>query len=194
MAAARLSSRYVSDRFLPDKAIDLIDEAGAKLRIDIYSMPEDLKQKDEELQQLQRMEEEASSQREYERAAKLRTQYLSLQKEFEKEREEWLSNNDLDEVVDDEDIAAIISSWTGIPVNRMLETERDKLVHMEGRLHQRVIGQEKAIVALSDAIRRARSGLKDPTSPHRQLHLRRADGRGQDRVGESPGRVYVRQR
>jgi ATP-dependent Clp protease ATP-binding subunit ClpC len=165
VAAARLSSRYVSDRFLPDKAIDLIDEAGAKLRIDIYSMPEDLKQKDEELQQLQRMEEEASAQREYERAAKLRTQYLSLQKEFEKEREEWLSNNDLDEVVDDEDIAAIISSWTGIPVNRMLETERDKLIHMEDRLHQRVIGQEKAIAALSDAIRRARSGLKDPRRP-----------------------------
>jgi ATP-dependent Clp protease ATP-binding subunit ClpC len=164
-AAARLSSRYISDRFLPDKAIDLIDEASAKLRIDIFSMPPDLKQKEIELQELQRSEEEAGAHREYERAALLRTSYLALQKEFEQEREAWLNSENLDDVVDEEDIAEIISSWTGIPVSRMLETEREKLVFMEERLHERVVGQHNAIVALSDAIRRARSGLKDPRRP-----------------------------
>jgi ATP-dependent Clp protease ATP-binding subunit ClpC len=164
-AAARLSSRYISDRFLPDKAIDLIDEAGAKLRIDIYSMPPALQAKETELAELQQAEEESGARREYERAAMLRTTFLALQKEFEHERDEWLKNNNLDEVVDEEDIAEIVSSWTGIPVSRMLETEREKLITMEDRLHERVIGQHDAIAALSDAIRRARSGLKDPRRP-----------------------------
>jgi ATP-dependent Clp protease ATP-binding subunit ClpC len=164
-AAANLSSRYISDRYLPDKAIDLIDEASAKLRIDMFSMPRALKDKEEELQELQREEEEAGSRREYERAAKLRTRYLSLQKEFEKEREAWLISNNLDDIVDEEDVAEVIASWTGIPVSRMLETEREKLMQMEERLHERVIGQHDAIVALSDAIRRTRSGLKDPRRP-----------------------------
>jgi ATP-dependent Clp protease ATP-binding subunit ClpC len=164
-AAAHLSSRYISHRFLPDKAIDLLDEASAKIRIDIFSMPSELKQKEKELKELQQMEEDAGARREYESAALLRTKYLALQKEFEQERSEWLMNNNLDEVVDKEDIAEIVSSWTGIPVNRMLETEREKLVFMEDRLHERVIGQHNAIVALSDAIRRSRSGLKDPRRP-----------------------------
>jgi ATP-dependent Clp protease ATP-binding subunit ClpC len=164
-AAARLSSRYINDRFLPDKAIDLIDEASAKLRIDIFSMPPALKEKEAELQELQHLEEEAGSRREYERAAMLRTNYLALQKEFEQERETWLEKNNLDDTVDEEDVAAIVASWTGIPVSRMLETEREKLVYMEDRLHERVIGQHNAIIALSDAIRRARSGLKDPRRP-----------------------------
>jgi ATP-dependent Clp protease ATP-binding subunit ClpC len=164
-AAAHLSHRYISDRFLPDKAIDLIDEASAKLRIDIYSMPPALKEKETQLKALQLEEEEAGARREYERAAILRTRFLALQKEFTREREEWLASNDLDEVVDEEDVAQIVSSWTGIPVSRMLETEREKLVFMEDRLHERVIGQHKAIEVLSDAIRRARSGLKDPRRP-----------------------------
>ncbi len=164
-AAAQLSSRYISNRFLPDKAIDLIDEASAKIRIDIFSMPPELKQKELELHRLQQEEEEAGSHREYERAAMLRTQYLALQKTFEQERNEWLRSKNLDEVVDEEDIAEIVASWTGIPVHRMLETEREKLVSMEDRLHERVIGQHDAIVALADAIRRTRSGLKNPHRP-----------------------------
>ncbi len=164
-AAARLSSRYIVDRFLPDKAIDLIDEASAKLRIDIYSMPRSLKDKESELNQLQQEEEEAGARRDYERAAHLRARFLALQAQFEEERGEWLRTSNLDEVVDEEDVAQIVSSWTGIPVSRMLETEREKLVEMESRLHQRVIGQHDAIVALSDAIRRARSGLRDPRRP-----------------------------
>ncbi len=164
-AAARLSSRYITDRFLPDKAIDLIDEASAKLRIDIYSMPKALRDQEAELNRLRREEEEAGARRDYERAAILRARYLQLEAEFERARSEWLKSSNLDEVVDEEDVAAIVSNWTGIPVSRMLETEREKLVDMEARLHERVIGQHEAIVALSDAIRRARSGLKDPRRP-----------------------------
>ncbi len=164
-AAAQLSSRYISDRFLPDKAIDLIDEASAKLRIDIYSMPKTLRQKEIELATLQQQEEEAGARRDYERAATLRTHFLALHEEFEGERAEWLKTSNLDEVVDEEDVAQIVSSWTGIPVSRMLETEREKLLDMETRLHERVIGQSDAIAVLSDAIRRARSGLKDPRRP-----------------------------
>jgi ATP-dependent Clp protease ATP-binding subunit ClpC len=165
LAAANLSSRYINDRFLPDKAIDLIDEASAKLRIDIFSMPADLKAKDTELRRLQTEEEEAGARRDYERAATLRAQYLALSQEFEQERAAWLTSANLDEVVDDEDVAQIVASWTGVPVSRMLETEREKLVAMEERLHDRVIGQHEAIVALSDAIRRSRSGLRDPRRP-----------------------------
>ncbi len=164
-AAARLSSRYISDRFLPDKAIDLIDEASAKLRIDIFSMPKLLKDKEDELARLQHDEEEAGANREYEHAAMLRARYLALHKEFEAERGEWLRESNLDETVDEEDVAQIVSNWTGVPVSRMLETEREKLIDMEERLHERVIGQHEAIVAISDAIRRARSGLRDPRRP-----------------------------
>jgi ATP-dependent Clp protease ATP-binding subunit ClpC len=164
-AAVQLSSRYINDRFLPDKAIDLIDEASAKLRIDIFSMPPDLKLKEAELRKLQQEEEEAGARRDYERAAVLRASFLALQSEFDAERSTWLHSANLDEVVDGEDVAQIVSSWTGVPVSRMLESEREKLVHLEDRLHQRVIGQHEAVVALADAIRRARSGLRDPRRP-----------------------------
>ncbi|HET9224085.1 MAG TPA: AAA family ATPase, partial [Roseiflexaceae bacterium] len=164
-AAARLSSRYITDRFLPDKAIDLIDEASAKLRIDIYSMPPALRDQENDLNRLRREEEESGARRDYERAATLRARYLALEQEFTSGRDAWLKTSNLDEVVDEEDVAAIVSNWTGVPVSRMLETEREKLVEMEDRLHGRVIGQHDAIIALSDAIRRARSGLKDPRRP-----------------------------
>ncbi len=164
-AAARLSSRYIADRFLPDKAIDLIDEASAKLRIDIYSMPPQLREQEVELNQLRREEEEAGQRRDYERAAVLRARYLLINQEFSVARDAWLKTSNLDEVVDEEDVAAVVSNWTGVPVNRMLETEREKLIEMEARLHERVIGQHDAIVALADAVRRARSGLRDPKRP-----------------------------
>ena len=164
-AAARLSSRYITDRFLPDKAIDLIDEASAKLRIDIFSMPKDLREQQAELDQLRREEEEAGQRRDYERAAMLRARFLAVEQAYEEAREAWLKNSNLDEIVDEEDVAQIVANWTGVPVSRMLETEREKLIEMEARLHERVIGQHDAIVALADAIRRARSGLKDPDRP-----------------------------
>ena len=165
VAAARLSSRYIADRFLPDKAIDLIDEASAKLRIDIYSMPTELREQESDLERLRREEEDAGARRDYERAATLRARFLALEQAFTEARDIWLKSSNLDEVVDEEDVAAIVSNWTGVPVSRMLETEREKLIDMETRLHARVIGQHEAIVALADAIRRARSGLKDPGRP-----------------------------
>jgi ATP-dependent Clp protease ATP-binding subunit ClpC len=164
-SAAHLSHRYITERFLPDKAIDLVDEAAAKLRIDIYSMPEALKEKQAKLTELHAAEEAAVERRDYERAAILKAEAARLNEQFEQERAAWMQQSNLDEIVDEEDVATIVSQWTGIPVNRMLQTEREKLVHMEERLHERVIGQHEAIVALSDAIRRARAGLKDPRRP-----------------------------
>ncbi len=165
VAAARLSHRYVTDRFLPDKAIDLMDEAAAKLRVAIHSMPPDLKEMRARLQRLTAEEEAAGAAREYERAAEYKIERLKLKEEFETKRSAWQQDKGLDEVVDEEDIAGVVASWTGIPVSQMLETEAQKLLNMEERLHERIVGQDDAIRAVSDAIRRARSGLKDPKRP-----------------------------
>jgi len=164
-AAARLSHRYVKERQLPDKAVDLVDEAAAKLRIDMYGLPPDLKEKKIALRRLQVQEEEAGQKRDWEDAASLRSQRLLLEKEYEEEVAAWRSEKGLDEIVDEEDVAEVVASWTGIPVSRMLETEAKKLLEMEERIHQRIVGQEEAVAAVADAIRRARSGLKDPRRP-----------------------------
>jgi ATP-dependent Clp protease ATP-binding subunit ClpC len=165
VAAARLSHRYVTDRFLPDKAIDLLDEAAAKLRVAIHSMPAELKEMRGRLQRIMAEEEAAGAVRDYERAAEYKIERLKLQEEFEAERAAWQQDKDLDEVVEEKDIAEVVASWTGIPVSQMLETEAQKLLNMEERLHERIIGQDEAVRAVSDAIRRARSGLKDPKRP-----------------------------
>ncbi len=164
-SAARLSARYLTERKLPDKAIDLLDEAAAKLRVALYSMPPRLKEMQEAIDRLTMEEEQAGLSRDYERAADLKVQRLKLEEEYEQAHYVWRQENTLDEVVDANDIAAVVAQWTGIPVQQMLETESDKLLRMEDELHKRVIGQEAAISALSDAIRRARSGLKDPKRP-----------------------------
>ncbi|MDO9301876.1 MAG: AAA family ATPase [Anaerolineales bacterium] len=164
-AAARLASRYVTDRHLPDKAIDLIDEAAAKVRVALYSMPPDLKGMKTDVDRLRAEEEQAGLERDYERAAQKKAERLRLETEYGEKREKWETEHQLDEVVDVDDIASVVHQWTGIPVNQMLETESVKLLHMEARLHERIIGQEEAIHAISDAIRRARSGLKDPSRP-----------------------------
>lgn len=165
IAAARLSSNYVTDRHLPDKAIDLMDEAAAKLRVALYSLPDDLKKMKSELDRLAAEEEKAGIERDYERAAKMKADRLRLQSEFSEVRDQWEAEHQLDEVVDVDDIAQVVAQWTGIPVNQMMETESEKLLHMEERLQQRIVGQEPAVKAISDAIRRARSGLKDPRRP-----------------------------
>jgi ATP-dependent Clp protease ATP-binding subunit ClpC len=165
VAAARLSHRYVTDRYLPDKAIDLMDEAAAKLRVALYSMPQELKDMKNEIDRLTVQEEQASLAREYELAAQYKTQRLQLISDYDTVHADWMRENTLDEVVDEDDIAEVIASWTGIPVNQMLETEAEKLLRMEEALHERIIGQDEAISAISDAIRRARSGLKDPRRP-----------------------------
>ncbi len=163
--AATLADRYVTDRHLPDKAIDLMDEAAAKLRVALYSLPQGLKEKQTEIEHLKNEEEVAGQERDYERAATMQTQRVRLEEEFYKEREAWEAEHELDEVVDENDVAEVVSQWTGIPMTQMLEAEADKLLHMEERLHERIIGQDEAITVISDAIRRARSGLKDPKRP-----------------------------
>ena len=165
VAAARLSSRYITDRFLPDKAIDLIDEASSKLRIDMEDAPPEIKEMERGIQDLTNQEESASQLREYQRAAELKTERLALEKRCQEVRNGWLKREKLDEVVDEEDIAQIIAKWTGIPVARMLEGEAGRLLHMEERLQERVLGQEEAIAGVSEAIRRARAGLSDPKRP-----------------------------
>ena len=165
VAAAQLSHRYVTDRFLPDKAIDLMDEAAAKVRVAIHSMPPKLRTLKARLDKLAAEEEAAWAARRYEQAALFKSERLKLEEEFKAKREAWQKEKGLDEVVDEEDIAEVVASWTGIPVARLMETEAEKLLHMEERLHERIVGQDEAIVAVADAIRRARSGLKDPRRP-----------------------------
>jgi ATP-dependent Clp protease ATP-binding subunit ClpC len=165
VAAAKLSHRYVTDRHLPDKAIDVMDEAAAKLRVALYSLPPDLKEQKIEIDRLLAEEEQAGLERDYERAAEKKTERLKIEKEFREKRDAWEAEHQLDEVVDANDIAEVVSMWTGIPMSQVLETEAEKLLSMEDRLKERIIGQDEAINALSDAIRRARAGLKDPKRP-----------------------------
>ena len=164
-AAVSLSDRYVTERFLPDKAIDLMDEASAKLRVDIFNMPPELREQKAKLDELTAQEEEAWQERDYEEAAQVRSQRIQLEEQLRAEMKAWRAENGLDEIVDREDVAEIVESWTGIPVKRMLQTEAAKLLEMESHLHKRVVGQDKGIEAVADAIRRGRSGLKDPKRP-----------------------------
>ena len=165
VAAVKLSSRYLTERQLPDKAIDLIDEAASKLRIDAQSMPKHLKQQEKELQRLQNEEEAVSQRSDFERAATIKAERLKLDQEYNQAREAWLADKKVDTEVHADHIADLIAKWTGIPVNQLLEEEAEKLLHMEERIHQRVIGQEAAITVVSDAVRRARAGMKDPKRP-----------------------------
>jgi ATP-dependent Clp protease ATP-binding subunit ClpC len=165
VAAAKLSQRYISDRFLPDKAIDLIDEAASKLRIDMESKPPDIKELDAKIKYLQDEEDSASQREDYQKAAELRSQRLQLEPERDRKEAEWRKEKKIDSVVDEEAIAELVSKWTGIPVSRMLEGEAEKLIHMEERLHERIVNQEEAVSVISEAIRRGRAGLKDPKRP-----------------------------
>ena len=164
-AAARLSDRYIADRHLPDKAVDFIDEAASKLRIDAESLPSHIKETEEQLHRLADQEEAAAQRSEYEHAAQLRTERLRLEAEFEPEKHQVLSDRNVDMVVKETDIAELVSKWTGIPTGRLLGGEAERLVNMEDELHQRVIGQDEAVNAVAEAIRRSRSGISDPRRP-----------------------------
>jgi len=164
-AAVKLSSRYLSDRRLPDKAIDLMDEAAAKLRVALFSLPPEMKAKKQEIDRLQAEEEQAGVERDYERAAEKKSERMRLEEEYNEQRLKWETEHELDEIVDEDDVAEVVAMWTGIPVTQMMETEAERLLHMEDRLHEQIVGQDEAISAVSDAIRRARSGLKDPKRP-----------------------------
>ena len=165
VAAAQLSQRYISDRYLPDKAVDLIDEAASKLRIDTESAPPEVKDLEKRVQQLVYEEEATSQRQEYERAAQIKVERLRLEEEYNQAKSKWLQEERIDSVVDEEDIAEMVSKWTGIPVSRMLEGEAEKLLQMEERIHERIIGQDDAVRVVSESIRRARAGLKDPRRP-----------------------------
>jgi len=164
-AAAKLSQRYISDRYLPDKAIDLIDEAASKLRIDTESSPPEIQSLEQHLTQLTNEEDAASQRQDYEQAAQLKAERLRLEEEYKQAKGNWLQQEKISGIVDEETIARLVSNWTGIPVSQMLEGEAEKLLHMEERIHDRLINQEEAVTAVSEAIRRSRTGLKDPKRP-----------------------------
>jgi ATP-dependent Clp protease ATP-binding subunit ClpC len=164
-AAAKLSQRYVSDRQLPDKAIDLIDEAASKIRIDTESAPPKEKELARRIKSLTNEEEAASQRQDFEQATKLKAERLKLEPEYNEAKNQRLKQDKISEEVNGEQIANLISSWTGIPVTQMLEGEAQKLVHMEERIHERFIDQDEAVSAISEAIRRSRAGLKDPKRP-----------------------------
>jgi ATP-dependent Clp protease ATP-binding subunit ClpC len=164
-AAARLSSRYIADRHLPDKAIDLIDEAASKHVIDSQAMPDSIRALKARLDELGLEAEAAVEKQDYERSAAIRQDVLRIQEEYATLRQHWAAEHEVDLRVTAEDIASLVGQMTGIPVSRLEERESEKLLRMEDHLHERVIGQDRAIVALSDAIRRARAGLKDPSRP-----------------------------
>ncbi|MFY9202739.1 MAG: AAA family ATPase, partial [Limnochordia bacterium] len=165
-AAAVLSSRYISDRFLPDKAIDLLDEAASKVRLRGLVVPQDLKELEAKVEELKIEKEAAIKNEEFEKAASLRDQEQKLRDQLEEIRSQWKSNQGRQEaVVDEQDIADVVASWTGIPVKQVAQEESQRLLNLEEILHQRVVAQDEAIEALSKAIRRAFAGLKDPKRP-----------------------------
>lgn len=165
-AAAKLSDRYISDRFLPDKAIDLIDEAGSRVRLINSQLPPEAKELDKELRQVLKEKDEAVRSQDFDLAGELRDREMEIKAEIrELANAKTKNGGTIDAVVDSEEIAHIVASWTGVPVNKITETESEKLLHMEDTLHQRIIGQEEAVKAVSRAIRRARVGLKNPNRP-----------------------------
>jgi ATP-dependent Clp protease ATP-binding subunit ClpC len=168
VAAAKLSDRYISDRFLPDKAIDLIDEAGSRVRLLNSQLPPAAKELDKELRRILKEKDEAVRAQDFDKAGQLRDREIEIKQQIRalsQARKAEISKNQETPVVDEEDIAHIVSSWTGVPVSKITESESVKLMQMEETLHQRVIGQEEAVKAISRAIRRARVGLKNPNRP-----------------------------
>ena len=165
-AAVKLSVRYVTDRFLPDKAIDLIDEASSKARLKTYTEPDSLKELQEEIEKTKNEKEEAVLNQKFEKAAELRDTEKALREKFEKEQSKWKNKNTKSIVtITEENIAEVIANWTGIPAKKITEDENEKLKNLEKELHKRVIGQNEAVEAVSKAIRRSRVGLKDPKRP-----------------------------
>ena len=165
-AAVKLSDRYISDRFLPDKAIDLIDEAGSKVRLRSYTAPPNLKELEQKLEEVKKEKDAAVQSQEFEKAASLRDSEQRLREELEKTKKVWKEKQGQENTeVTTEDIALVVSNWTGIPVSKLAEGETERLLNMEEVLHARVIGQDEAVKAVAKAIRRARAGLKDPKRP-----------------------------
>lgn len=164
--AVKMSSRYIADRFLPDKAIDLVDEAASRVRLKAFTAPPNLKEMDLEIKRLKEEKADAVRSQDYESAAKIRDKEKDLQKLLDEEREKWKnsSSHDVKEVTT-EDIASVVSAWSGIPVNQLTKEESERLLNMEQILHERIVGQDKAVASIAKAIRRGRAGLKNPKRP-----------------------------
>ncbi len=164
-AAVTLSTRYIADRFLPDKAIDVVDEAASMVRLQVFSAPPDVKALEEELAHVRKEKEASIATQNYENAAILRDKEKNIVEAIEDKQKEWKKDDEEKLIVTEEDIAKVVSGWTGVPVSKLTEEETDRLLHLEDELHKRVIGQEEGVVAVAKAVRRARAGLKDPKRP-----------------------------
>lgn len=164
-AAVSLSSRYITDRFLPDKAIDVVDEAASKVRMKVFSAAPDVKALETQLADVKKEKEAAVTAQEFEKAAEMRDEEKRIEKEINDKKNAAKENSDAKLVVTDEDISSVVAQWTGIPVSKIAQEESESLLHLEEELHKRVIGQDEAVVAVSKAVRRARAGLKDPKRP-----------------------------
>ena len=164
-AAVSLSSRYITDRFLPDKAIDVVDEAASKVRMKVFSAAPDVKALETQLADVKKEKEAAVTAQEFEKAAEMRDEEKRIEKEINDKKKAAKENSDAKLVVTDEDIASVVAQWTGIPVSKIAQEESESLLHLEEELHKRVIGQDEAVVAVSKAVRRAWAGLKDPKRP-----------------------------
>ena len=165
-AASKFADRYISGRFLPDKAIDLIDEAGSRARLSVLTVPPEIKDLEEKIEQIRKEKEASIKGQDFERAASLRDQEREAKERLEKVKQEWKkTKGDAMPVITPEDIAVVVSKWTGVPVSRLEQRESERLLNMEGELHKRIIGQEEAITAIARAIRRSRAGIKDPRRP-----------------------------
>ena len=164
-AAVSLSSRYITDRFLPDKAIDVVDEAASKVRMKVFSAAPDVKALETQLADVKKEKEAAVTAQEFEKAAEMRDEEKRIEKEINDKKKSAKENSDAKLVVTDEDISSVVAQWTGIPVSKIAQEESESLLHLEEELHKRVIGQDEAVVAVSKAVRRARAGLKDPKRP-----------------------------
>ena len=165
-STVRQSDRYISDRYLPDKAIDVLDETGSRVHLSRLSPPERITKLEAEIQEINRLKNEAAERQDFEEAVVLRDKALQLSEDLQKKRQEW-EERVRDEVVSvtEDDIAGVISSMTGIPITRLAKSESDRLLAMESKLKERIVGQEQAIAAVSRAIRRTRAGLQDPRQP-----------------------------
>lgn len=165
-AAVKMSSRYIGDRFLPDKAIDLIDEAASKVRLRAYTPPEDIRELEEKIKRINEEKASAVNSQNFEQAAALRDEEKEVKTHLENAKEGWKKqNSETNGVVTPDEIAAIVSEWTHIPVVQLTEEESQRLLHMEEELHRRIVGQDQAVSAVAKAIRRGRVGLKDPNRP-----------------------------
>ncbi len=164
-AAVSLSSRYITDRFLPDKAIDVVDEAASKVRMKVFSAAPDVKALETQLADVKKEKEAAVTAQEFEKAAEMRDEEKRIEKEINDKKKAAKENSDAKLVVTDEDIASVVAQWTGIPVSKIAQEESESLLHLEEELHKRVIGQDDAVIAVAKAVRRARAGLKDPKRP-----------------------------